>query len=281
MRVTHSLLLSLAIHLSVVYVLLWGYTQREMLTSSAGRSGESVTGLQVALLSSSAMQWQAATSSSDTAVEEPVPPVLAASSSQATLPVNSQAVVTLEVSKPAPRRPQKDSPVNRREESTAVVRKVKQPPDERKPPVAVSTPSPGMLNRDRGYATAQPASGIQASAPVSGNAPSAPQGNHAEGRAEQGAGDGQSQVVKALQRRVNYPTRARAMGVEGRVRLQFDITDSGTVTAIRVLSEDPAGMFSHDVIKDMARWRYQSGTAAANQTVSVIFQLNGHIELQR
>jgi TonB family protein len=70
------------------------------------------------------------------------------------------------------------------------------------------------------------------------------------------------------------------MGVEGQVRLRFDVTSSGTVTNIRVLSENPDGMFSSDVIKDMARWRYQAGSPAIDQTVSVIFRLSGHIELQ-
>ncbi|MGM3172855.1 TonB family protein [Dickeya lacustris] len=321
MRVTHSFLLSLAIHLSVVYALLWGYTQRDALTLSAGRSGESMSGLQVALLSSSAMQWQAINTHTDSAPEAFAPLAVsdsampdssetAALPAEAILPVNAQAVVTLPESKPVPRRQVKEASERKREEPTVrksapPVKKRQEEPKTAEELSAVASPS---FEREKAPREAKMQSDTKAQSDVkaqsidgastenakeTAHASSARhagaqqvgaasrQGESREGQADQGAGNDQSQVVKALQRRVNYPTRARAMGVEGRVRLQFDITDSGTVTAIRVLSEDPAGMFSHDVIKDMARWRYQSGTGATNQTVSVIFQLNGHIELQR
>lgn len=315
LRATHSFLLSLAIHLSVVYALLWGYTQRDALTFSAGRSGESMSGLQVALLSSSAMQWQAINTHTDSAPEAFAPLAVSDSAlpdssetaplpAEAVLPVNAQAAVTLPESQPAPRRQVKEASERKREEPTVrksapPVKKRQEEPktaeelsavtspsfEREKAPRAAKVQSDAKMQSIDGAATENAKETAHASSARHSGAQQAGaasrQGESREGQADQGAGNDQSQVVKALQRRVNYPTRARAMGVEGRVRLQFDITDSGTVTAIRVLSEDPAGMFSHDVIKDMARWRYQSGTAATNQTVSVIFQLNGHIELQR
>lgn len=88
-----------------------------------------------------------------------------------------------------------------------------------------------------------------------------------------------SVALKALNRRLNYPTRARSLGVEGRVRVQFDITSSGTVTNIRVVSESPAGVFTDSVVKDMARWRYQTTGEVKNQIVNIVFKLDGRVVL--
>lgn len=84
---------------------------------------------------------------------------------------------------------------------------------------------------------------------------------------------------KALNRRLNYPNRARSLGVEGRIRVQFDITSSGTISNIQVLSETPAGVFTDSVLKDMARWRYQTTGEVENQIVSIVFKLDGRVVL--
>lgn len=86
-------------------------------------------------------------------------------------------------------------------------------------------------------------------------------------------------ALKALNRRLNYPTRARSLGVEGRVRVQFDITSNGTVTNIRVVSENPVGVFTDSVVKDMARWRYQTTGEVKNQIVNIVFKLDGRVVL--
>ncbi|MCE6234903.1 TonB family protein [Acinetobacter pittii] len=88
-----------------------------------------------------------------------------------------------------------------------------------------------------------------------------------------------SVALKALNRRLNYPTRARSLGVEGRVRVQFDITSNGTVSNIRVVSENPVGVFTDSVVKDMARWRYQTTGEVKNQIVNIVFKLDGRVVL--
>lgn len=88
-----------------------------------------------------------------------------------------------------------------------------------------------------------------------------------------------SVALKALNRRLNYPTRARSLGVEGRIRMQFDITSNGTVTNIRVVSETPVGVFTDSVVKDMARWRYQTTGEVKNQIVNIVFKLDGRVVL--
>ncbi|MDX6913495.1 TonB family protein [Pectobacterium carotovorum] len=112
-----------------------------------------------------------------------------------------------------------------------------------------------------------------------GSATTAKAGESDSGQATRGAGKSSSQNFKALHRRVNYPARAKALGVEGKVRVKFDITGSGTVTNVQILSETPDGVFGDDVMKDMARWRYRTEAPVENQVVSIVFKLNGHIQV--
>lgn len=106
-------------------------------------------------------------------------------------------------------------------------------------------------------------------------------GSSDSGRAHKGAGSHSIQDVKALHRRVNYPQRAKAMGVEGRVSVKFNITASGTIADVRILSETPTGVFAAAIIKDMARWRYQTQAEINDQTVTIVFKLNGQVELDK
>ncbi|WP_459581711.1 TonB family protein [Dickeya oryzae] len=201
------------------------------------------------------------------------------------VPVNERAVVRMvsaettaktrpqkppEKPRETPRTPVDATPVRASEKTDARNMPMAVRSDNRDTPVKAESPLAGQGDRA--------AAPVSASTSASGQA--APQGESTQGQASRGAGSSQNDVLKALQRRVSYPVRARSMGVEGQVRLRFDVTPSGTVTNIRVLSENPDGMFSSDVIKDMARWRYQAGSPAIDQTVSVIFRLSGHIELQ-
>ncbi|UMB77668.1 TonB family protein [Dickeya fangzhongdai] len=289
MKATHSLLLSVGVHLSVVWALLWGYAPHEQLVLQAGRAGESVTGMHVTSFSAHAVRLLSASTATSSA-DEPVTatrvtPVAVAPAVMRPLPVNERAVVTATSSEPAATtRPPKPT-----EKTREPSRPPKDPvPVKEKADVKKTPASPRSETRDTptpvadAASPAEPGNRATASAPASASAggQAAPAGESTQGQAHQGAGNSQTGTLKALQRRVNYPVRARSMGVEGQVRLRFDVTASGTVTNIRVLSENPDGMFSSDVIKDMARWRYQADSPVADQTVSVIFRLNGHIELQ-
>ncbi|WP_437609184.1 TonB family protein [Erwinia sp. V71] len=105
-------------------------------------------------------------------------------------------------------------------------------------------------------------------------------GSASSGHAAQGAGSSNNASFKALHRRVNYPQRAKALGVEGRVRIQFDVTASGTVTNVRILSETPRGVFAAAIQPDITRWRYQTQQAVSDQVVSIVFKLNGQVQLE-
>ncbi|NPE60954.1 TonB family protein [Dickeya dadantii] len=291
MKSTHSLLLSVGVHLSLVWALLWGYASHDRPVLQAGRAGESMTGMHVTSFSAHAVRLLSATTATSPA-DEPVTtssatPVAVAPTVMPALPVNDRAVVTVasshstattrpqkptEKTRETPRPPKDPAPVRAKEK--ADVRTI--PAEPRSEARDAPAPVAGATS------PAEPGNHTTASTNASASAGglAAPAGESTLGQASHGAGTSQTGALKALQRRVNYPVRARSMGVEGLVRLRFDVTASGTVTNIRVLSENPDGMFSSDVIKDMARWRYQAGSAVADQTVSVIFRLNGHIEIQ-
>lgn len=85
--------------------------------------------------------------------------------------------------------------------------------------------------------------------------------------------------LKPIQHRLSYPSRARSLGVEGRVRVQFDISRSGTLLNIRILSENPVGVFTESILKDMSRWRYQTSSGVKNQVVNIVFKLDGRVAL--
>lgn len=54
-----------------------------------------------------------------------------------------------------------------------------------------------------------------------------------------------------------YPSKQAQRGIEGWVRLVFDITATGAVDKIRVVDEDPIGAFGRAATKALSRWRYK------------------------
>lgn len=143
-------------------------------------------------------------------------------------------------------------------------------------PAVVSAPS--ETARPAGpVATEATAPSAGVSQPSSGSAQQVGESN--AGNATKGAGNATSTKFRILHRRVNYPTRARSMGVEGQVRVKYDVTASGTITGIQILAENPPGVFSVDLRRDISRWRYDTTGELKNQIVTVIFKIDGRIQL--
>lgn len=88
------------------------------------------------------------------------------------------------------------------------------------------------------------------------------------------------QHFKVLNRRVNYPIKAKSMGVEGRVKVAYDISQGGSVINIQIIDESPTGLFATAVKQDMRRWRFQTTQAVSNQMVTIVFKLDGKVLLQ-
>ena len=54
-----------------------------------------------------------------------------------------------------------------------------------------------------------------------------------------------------------YPPRASRRGIEGWVELAFTITTTGATENIRVVAEEPPGVFSRAAMKAVRKWKYK------------------------
>lgn len=71
-----------------------------------------------------------------------------------------------------------------------------------------------------------------------------------------------------------YPPRARAMGIEGKIIVKYDIDADGRVVNIQIVSESPKNMFNSEVKRAMKRWRFETNKPTYNQKVTISFKLN-------
>jgi len=55
-----------------------------------------------------------------------------------------------------------------------------------------------------------------------------------------------------------YPEAAKAQGVEGWVRLRYDIASDGRVRNRQVLESSPPGVFDEAAMAAVAQWRYRA-----------------------
>lgn len=77
-----------------------------------------------------------------------------------------------------------------------------------------------------------------------------------------------------------YPARALALHVEGRVRVKFDVDNSGAVDNIEIVSAEPRGMFEREVRQAIKRWRYTPGRPVNGQTISIVFKIDGSSSIE-
>ncbi|MDE0119264.1 MAG: energy transducer TonB [Bdellovibrionales bacterium] len=66
-----------------------------------------------------------------------------------------------------------------------------------------------------------------------------------------------SEVTPLVRIEPQYPRKAAMQGIEGWVRLQFDITPTGMVSGVQVLAAKPSNIFDRAAIKALRKWKYR------------------------
>ena len=70
-----------------------------------------------------------------------------------------------------------------------------------------------------------------------------------------------------------YPTLAQRAGVEGKVRLRFDVREDGSVGNVRVVDSTPPLLFDAVALYAVSSWTYEPGQPAESQQVALRFDL--------
>lgn len=58
----------------------------------------------------------------------------------------------------------------------------------------------------------------------------------------------------------SYPMRARRLGIEGWVKVEFIVTGEGRVRDIKVVASEPKGVFESSVTRSVSQYRFKPGT---------------------
>ena len=70
-----------------------------------------------------------------------------------------------------------------------------------------------------------------------------------------------------------YPTLAAQAGIEGKVRLRFDVQADGSVANVRVVESTPPLLFDSVALYAVSGWQYEQGQPAESQQVVLRFDL--------
>lgn len=156
-----------------------------------------------------------------------------------------EAPVVIHKPEPKPKPKPKPKPVKKVEEPKRDVR-----PTEPRPTAPVENTAPARASSTPPSATSKPTASV----------PTGP---------------------RALSRnQPQYPARAQALRIEGRVRVKFDVTADGRLENIEVLSAQPSNMFEREVKAAMRKWRYESGKPGNGLIVNIVFRLNGGAQME-
>lgn len=71
-----------------------------------------------------------------------------------------------------------------------------------------------------------------------------------------------------------YPSLAQQAGIEGKVRVRFDVRDDGGVSNVRVVDSTPPLLFDSVALYAVTGWEYEKGHAAESQQITLRFELS-------
>ncbi len=82
-------------------------------------------------------------------------------------------------------------------------------------------------------------------------------------------------------RNPQYPYRARRMGLEGEVKIQFTVDPEGLVSDIVILEATPSDVFDEAVLDAVSSWQYSPGELAGQKvtcrvTTTVVFKMEAN-----
>lgn len=88
-----------------------------------------------------------------------------------------------------------------------------------------------------------------------------------------------SGFIPLSQQPPQYPYKAAQRGIEGWVRVAFDVTETGSVENVDVIESDPPGVFDKAARRAVSRWRFKprivNGKAVSGKASQVVeFTLN-------
>ena len=96
-----------------------------------------------------------------------------------------------------------------------------------------------------------------------------------------GGGSSDSEVMPLVRIEPQFPRKAAMRGIEGWVRLQFDVTEVGTVVNVRIMQSSPPRIFDSNARRALLKWKYKpkmtDGKPAPrrNLKVQLDFKLEG------
>jgi protein TonB len=137
--------------------------------------------------------------------------------------------------------------------------------DETPPPPDMSTDSSTSLDAD--------AIGVAAVVDDSG-------GGDGDGGGGLGIMNADGDAVPLVRVPPQYPERASARGIEGRVLVEFTITKSGSVKDAKVIAAEPSDIFNAAAVKSVLQWKYnpkvENGKPVEQRGMrtSVVFKLD-------
>lgn len=81
-------------------------------------------------------------------------------------------------------------------------------------------------------------------------------------------------IIPVVVIRPMYPREAAISGIEGWVKVEFTITEVGTVKDPRVVDAEPARMFNREAIRAILKWKFKprviDGVATERRATQII-----------